>query len=367
MNYSIFMEQDHSSPRTNVATTSYRGRGAATNPDQRFSQLHVDYDEGEAPEKVDTKVFIDHASTVITRNNSPDLGIEGSLNPYRGCEHGCAYCYARPTHEYLGFSAGVDFESRIMAKRDAPALLRAVLEKATYRPVPLAMSGVTDCYQPLEKKLRITRGCLEVLLEFRHPVYLITKNFLVTRDIDLLSELAKWQATAVHLSLTSLDATLAHALEPRASSPQQRLEAIRMLHKAGIPVGVSVAPMIPGLNDHEIPAILEAAAEAGASFASYTVVRLPFAVKDVFASWLDRNAPGSKDKILERIRESQGQTLSHPEFGKRLSGVGVWAEQIAQVFRVSKARSGIADRPRAVVTTQHFRRREEQLGFALGV
>jgi DNA repair photolyase len=342
-------------PATPSPTQRPRGRGAAENTQQRFAEMHVAYDEGESPAKVGTKFFVDHSSTVITRNASPDVGIEASLNPYRGCEHGCAYCYARPTHEYLGFSAGIDFESRIMVKPDAPRLLREALMKPSYKPVCLSMCGVTDCYQPIEKKLRITRGCLEVLAEFRHPVALITKNHLITRDIDLLKELASHRAVSTCISVTSLDPKLAHVLEPRASSPAQRLEAIRQLSAAGVPVSVNVAPMIPALNDHEIPAILDAAYAAGACSAGYTVVRLPFSVKEVFADWLEQYFPDRKDKVLGRIRESQGRTLSNPEFGKRISGVGVWAEHIEQVFRVSMIRSGMAERRNPEVTTEAFR------------
>lgn len=331
------------------------GRGAALNPDQRFAELHVDYDPGEAPEKVATKFLRDHSSSIIARHSSPDLPFEASLNPYRGCEHGCAYCYARPTHEYLGFSAGVDFESRIMVKENAPALLRAELLKPSYKPVTLSLSGVTDCYQPVEKKLRITRGCLEVLAECRHPVVLITKNHLITRDVDLLAELAQHKATAVYISITTLKPELAHKLEPRASAPKMRLEAIRTLHEAGVPVGVATAPIIPGLNDSEIPALIEAAHAAGAQFAGYTVVRLPFAVKDVFRTWLEQNFPGMKDKILSRIEETQGGTLSHGEFGKRLKGVGVWSEQTAALFKVSLRRAGMLQR-RPEVSAEAFRR-----------
>jgi DNA repair photolyase len=336
--------------------TRPRGRGAGENPDQRFAQLHVAYEEGEAPTKVQTKFFIDHSQSVISKNDSPDIGFTVSLNPYRGCEHGCAYCYARPTHEYLGFSAGLDFESRIMVKQDAPELLRAALAKPSYKPSTMALSGVTDCYQPAEKKLRITRRCLEVLAECRHPVSIITKNHLVVRDLDLLKELAKYQAVVVFFSVTSLDPKLAHILEPRASAPQQRLEAMRTLHEAGIPVGVSAAPMIPAINDHELPAILDAAAKCGAAGAAYTVVRLPFSVKEVFASWLDEYFPDRKEKVLGRIRECQGETLSHREFGSRMHGEGVWADQIEQVFRVSKIRSGIAARKIPKMSSASFRR-----------
>ncbi|SKA92128.1 DNA repair photolyase [Prosthecobacter debontii] len=334
------------------------GRGAFGNTEQRFSALQMSYDPGEEPEKVATKFFRDHSSSIISHHKSPDLPFEASLNPYRGCEHGCAYCYARPTHEWLGWSAGVDFESRILVKMDAPALLRQELARDKYTPERLSLSGVTDCYQPAEKRLQITRGCLAVLAECRHPVVMITKNHLITRDMDHLSELARHQATSVYISVTSLDADLARKLEPRASSPKMRLEAIRALAGQGIPVGVSVAPIIPGLNDSEIPAILQAAKDAGAMFAGYTVVRLPFSVKDVFAAWLQEHFPGMKDKVLNRIEETQGRTLSHPEFGKRLKGVGVWSQQIEQIFKVSLKREGLLHR-RAEVTDANFRRPRE--------
>lgn len=335
------------------------GRGAALNTEQRFSELHVQYDEGEEPPKIATKLFKDHSSSVITRHNSPDLPFSASLNPYRGCEHGCAYCYARPTHEWLGFSAGVDFESRIVIKENAAELLRAELANEKYVPENLSLSGVTDPYQPLEKRLQITRGCLAVLAECLHPVVLITKNHLITRDVDHLATLARVQATAAYISITTLDADLARKMEPRASSPKMRLEAIRALAEAGIPVGVSVAPMIPGLNDSEIPAIIQAARDAGAQFAGYTVVRLPFSVKEVFSLWLEEHFPGMKDKVLSRIEETQGRTLSHGDFGKRLKGVGVWSDQVAQLFKVSLKRVGMLHR-RPEVSSAHFRR--PQLG-----
>lgn len=338
-----------------------RGRGAAFNPARRFTELEIEYDPGESPEKIATKFLRDHSSTIISRNSSPDLPFEASLNPYRGCEHGCAYCYARPTHEYLGFSAGVDFESRIMVKENAPALLRAELLKPSYKPVTLSLSGVTDPYQPVEKKLCITRGCLEVLAEARHPVVLITKNHLITRDLDHLAELARHHATAAYISLTTLDSDLARKLEPRASSPKMRLEAIRLLHEAGVPVGVSTAPIIPGLNDSEIPALIDAARAAGAQFAGYTVVRLPFAVKDIFIAWLDQHFPGMRDKVLSRIEETQGATLSHGEFGKRLKGVGVWSQQTAALFRVSIQRAGMLHR-RPEVSSAAFRRPRDASG-----
>ena len=335
-----------------------RGRGAPINPEQRFSALHMDYDDGEAPERVKTQVFRDHSSTIIARNSSPDLSFEASLNPYRGCEHGCAYCYARPTHEYLGFSAGYDFESKIMVKDEAANLLRAEFAKPGYKPLKLACSGVTDPYQPLEKKLQVTRKCLEVLVECRNPAVFITKNHLITRDIDLLSELAHHQATAAYISLTTLDPVLAHKLEPRASSPAQRLDAIRQLRAAGIPVGVSMAPVIPAINEDEIPAILKAAAEAGAQFVGSTVVRLPFSVKDIFSAWLDTHFPERKEKVLGRIRDMQGKTLSHKDFGTRFTGEGIWAEQIQAMVKVSMRRAGFQP-GRPVVSSAAFRRPRE--------
>lgn len=331
------------------------GRGAFGNTAQRFSELEIAYDDGEGPGRIKTKFFRDHSTTVISHNTSPDLPFEASLNPYRGCEHGCAYCYARPTHEYLGYSAGVDFESRIMVKTDAPELLRKEFAKRGYKPQKIALSGVTDCYQPVEKKLRITRRCLEVLAECRHPVSIVTKNHLVLRDLDVLAELAKHEAVVVMMSVTTLNADLAHKLEPRASAPKQRVEAIRRLREAGIPAGVMTAPIIPGLNDSEIPALLEAAGEAGALFAGYTVVRLPFSVKEVFAAWLDEHFPARKDKILGRIADTQGRTMSHADFGSRLRGEGVWADQIAALFRVSTKRAGIPQK-RAELSAAAFRR-----------
>src|SRR5881397_3051491 len=275
-----------------------RGRGASWSPANRFEKLHVDLtdidsidvDPGteERPRRR-TQYFRDGTKSIITRNNSPDVGFETSLNPYRGCEHGCIYCYARPTHEYLGFSAGLDFESKIMVKMDAPELLRTELESLRWKPQVLVMSGVTDPYQPVEKKLRITRGCLEVLAKFRNPVAIITKNRLVTRDIDFLRELANCNAVAVNISVTSLDPKLQRVLEPRTTSPQGRLDAIEQLRAANIPIGVMVAPIIPGLTDHEVPKILEACAEAGAQFAGYTIVRLPWAVAPLFEHWLEEH------------------------------------------------------------------------------
>ena len=322
--------------------TSLRGRGAAHQPANRFERLRVVPD---APIEGPPTVYLDDTSrSIIARNQSPDVPFDASVNPYRGCEHGCAYCYARPSHELLGFSAGLDFESKILVKRDAAALLRKALRAPTWRPQVLAFSGVTDAYQPIERRLRITRGCLEVLAEARHPVGIVTKNALVTRDIDLLDELARYRAASVCVSVTTLDTDLARRLEPRASAPARRLEAIRALHRAGIPVGVLVAPVIPGLNDHEIPALLEAAAEAGAAFAGWVLLRLPGAVADVFDDWLAREAPARRDKVLHRLQELRGARLSDGRFGHRMRGQGPWAEHLRNLFEIERRRHGLATR-----------------------
>jgi DNA repair photolyase len=282
------------------------------------------------------------------------------VNPYRGCEHGCIYCYARPTHEYLGFSAGLDFESKIVVKMNAPELLRAELESPRWKPQTLVMSGVTDPYQPIERKLRITRGCLEVLAQFRNPVAIITKNRLVTRDVDLLRELARYKAVAVNISVTSLDPNLQRVLEPRTSPPTARLETIEQLRATGIPVGVMVAPIIPGLTDHEVPKILEACAGAGAQFAGYTIVRLPWAVAPLFEHWLDEHFPDRKEKVLGRIRHLRGNDrLNNSQWHTRMTGEGVFAEQIASLFEVGCRRVAIGPRPK--LSTAAFRRTIEQL------
>lgn len=345
-------------------------RGAGINPANPFERLHVeeDVDAMEDLRKSDpdweplipkTAFFVDETQSIITKNESPDLSFEASLNPYRGCEHGCSYCYARRYHEYLGMSSGIDFEAKIMVKTKAPELLRKEMSKPSWMPTKFAMSGVTDCYQPVERKLKITRGCLEVLAEFRNPVVVITKNHLVTRDTDLLAELARWQAGAVLISLTSLDRELAATLEPRASGPSMRLKAISTLTDAGIPVGVSVAPVIPGLNDHEIPAILNAAWEAGAKFATYSIVRLPGTGAEVFTDWLDRHVSETKkEMILGRIREMHGGRLNDSRALVRMKGVGGRADQIGQLFKAVARKVGF-NQMRPDVTTANFRRLQQ--------
>jgi DNA repair photolyase len=346
---------------------SHRGRGTTETPPNRFESSAIVQEDGAweeiaksdpdfVPKNVRTEYLRDDSQSIISSNSSPDIGFSHSLNPYRGCEHGCAYCYARPYHEYLGYNSGLDFETRIMVKERAPELLEEALARKNWIPTSLACSGVTDCYQPLERKLEITRRCLQVLADFRNPVGIITKNSLVTRDIDVLGELAQHSAAVVVLSLTTLDSELASNLEPRASRPQARLEAIRRLSEAGIPVGISLAPIIPGLNDHEIPAIMEAAADHGAIFASGTVLRLPYAVKDIFSAWLDRFSPGRKEMILNRIREMRGGELNDSYFSHRMTGSGPLAEQIQQLLAVSKKRAGL-DSHRIPLNTKAFRRR----------
>lgn len=320
------------------------GRGTAENPPNRFEKLVYlrdrDIDDAEQPSPK-TQFLRDVSKSLITYNDSPDVGFEASINPYRGCEHGCIYCYARPYHEYLGFSSGLDFETKILVKEDAPDLLRKELTSRRWAPKILAISGVTDPYQPIERKLQLTRRCLEVLAEFRNPTIIITKNRLVTRDIDQLSELARFDAAAVCVSVTTLDAELARVMEPRTSTPANRLDAIRTLSEAGVPVRVLVAPVIPGLTDHEITSIIASAADAGALYAGYVVVRLPYAVKELFESWLDGHFPDRKKKVLNRIREMRDGKLNDPNFGSRMKGQGVFAEQIRSMFKMAWRKAGI--------------------------
>jgi len=324
-----------------------RGRGADFNPANRFERFHIETDEDawvdDDPRPLRTTFLRDHSQSILVPNDSEDLAFDYGLNPYRGCEHGCAYCYARRYHEYLGYSSGLDFESKILIKPDAPPLLEAALAKRSYKPGVIAMSGVTDCYQPVERKLQLTRGCLEVLARFRHPVGVITKNALMTRDADHLGELARHGAACAYLSITTLDSKLARILEPRAASPRARLDAIRQLAEAGVPVGVSAAPMIPGLNDHELPAILAAVKEHGGSFAVYSVVRLAGSVADVFSGWLDRYFPDRKEKVLNRIRAYHGGALNSTVMGERRHGKSEGSAQLNALFHATCRRVGLGN------------------------
>ncbi|TVQ30791.1 MAG: PA0069 family radical SAM protein [Phycisphaeraceae bacterium] len=341
-----------------LITGPVRGRGAGINPGNRFEdvRLHVlgEHLDDEARDRrgvaanVRTEVLDDHSRTVINKVDSPDLGMRWTFNPYRGCEHGCVYCYARPTHETLGFSCGLDFETRIMAKRDAPALLRKELSAPRWAGEPIVMSGVTDPYQPLEARLRLVRACLEVFVEFRQPIAIITKNRMITRDLDLLRELAVHGTIGCAVSITTLDRTLAAKMEPRASSPSDRLRAIEELSSAGIPVSVMTAPIIPGLNDHEIPAILKAASEAGASGAGYVLLRLPHQLKGLFLDWLHRHYPDRAGKVEGQLREARDGKLYDATFGTRQRGVGARAEQIGRTFDVFSRRYGLNDARRSL-------------------
>jgi len=340
-----------------MTAREFRGRGAVHNPPNRFERLHVERDDWDDPDDPGprTELLRDSSRRIIVHNDSPDVPFDSSINPYRGCEHGCTYCYARPGHEYLGLSAGLDFETKIFIKLEAPELLRRELSSPGWEPRTLVLSGVTDPYQPVERRLEITRGCLEVLVETRHPVSMITKNHMITRDVDLLAELAGHDAATATLSITTLDPDLQREMEPRTASPELRLRAVEELAAAGIPVGVNVAPVIPGLTDDEIPAILEAAAGAGARHASYIMLRLPHAVAPLFADWLERRFPARRDKVLNRVREVRDGSLNDPRFGSRMRGEGRFAEMIADLFDVARRRAGL-ERGSPELSTARFRR-----------
>jgi DNA repair photolyase len=340
-----------------------KGRGAAENPPNRFRPLARipldDYDPSQDPAPR-TQFFHDAARDILATNNSPDIPFTYSLNPYRGCEHGCTYCFARPTHEYLGFSAGLDFETKIVVKEDAPELLRKTFLSPKWQPQSVGIGTATDAYQPVERRLKITRRCLEVFAEFRNPVGVVTKSSLITRDADLLGELARHNAAVAFLSVTTLDADLARKMEPRAATPVARLRAVEGLRKAGVPVGVMIAPVVPGLTDHEAPAILRAAADAGAMAAYYVVLRLPMGVKDLFAAWLERHYPDRGGKVLGRIRDTRGGRLNDSRFGVRMRGEGEWAETFNRLFHVTRKRVGL-DGPLPATSAAAFRRPGQQL------
>lgn len=323
-----------------------RGRGAVSNRSGRFEvEARVGFDDGwdldEALPPLRTEVAIDASRTVIARNTSPDIPFDRSINPYRGCEHGCVYCFARPGHAYLGLSPGLDFETRLLAKPDAPRLLAAELARPGYRPAPIAIGSSTDPYQPVEARMRIMRGILEVLRDCAHPVTIVTKGALVERDIDILGPMAAARLVAVGVSVTSLDRRLARAMEPRAPAPERRLAAIRALAAAGVPVRVMVAPVIPGLNDAEIEAILAAARDAGATTAGYVALRLPREVAGLFREWLEATFPGRARRVMAGVRALHGGRDYDPDWGKRMTGEGVEAELTARRFRLARARLGL--------------------------
>jgi len=339
-----------------VRPSAPRGRGALSNVEGRYESLRVEaVDDGwgsldESPPPVTTTVSLDHARSIISRNESPDVPFDQSINPYRGCEHGCIYCYARPSHAWLGLSPGLDFESRLYAKPDAARLLAQELARPGYRPSPIALGSNTDPYQPVERRLRITRAILEVLAAHHHPVTIVTKSALVERDLDLLVQLSAKGLTGVFVSVTTLDRRLARRLEPRAAAPERRLETIRALSAAGVPVGVLFAPVIPALNDGEMEDVLAAAAGAGAKHAGQILLRLPRELRDLFREWLEANVPLKAAHVLSLLRETHGGREYDAEFGQRMHGRGEYAELLARRFALAGRRLGLNSEKFALAT-----------------
>lgn len=342
-----------------------KGRGAVRNVAGRFeTDERTQFDDGwgpaeeDEPPRLETVVTPETAKSILTRNDSPDIPFDVSLNPYRGCEHGCVYCFARPTHSFLGLSPGLDFESRLYAKVNAAELLRRELSKPSYRPEVIALGVNTDAYQPIERELRITRSVIEVLAAYRNPFALITKSSLIERDLDLLSELGQAGLVRACVSITTLDHELSRKLEPRAASPTRRLRTVRTLADAGVPVSVSIAPIIPFVNDEDMEGILEAAAEAGATNAHFIVLRLPFELKEVFAQWLEAHYPDRAERVMNRIRDLRGGNAYDARFGKRMTGEGIWAELYRQRFANRAERLGL-NRDRRPLDLAQFRRPQE--------
>lgn len=319
-----------------------KGRGAQFNEPNRFAKMHIDTSDPDAQDealfltKPKTEIFFEHPKKIISHHASPDIKLTASLNPYQGCEHGCIYCYARNSHEYWGFSAGLDFETKIIVKPDAPRLLERTFLTPSYQPKPFMLSGNTDCYQPLEKKFELTREILKICLKYRHPVAIITKNALVTRDIDILQELAKYHLVSVTLSITSMNEDIRRILEPRTSSATKKFLAIKQLSNKKIPVGIMNAPIIPAINHHETPAILKEAANNGAQYAGYTVVRLNGQIHKLFKDWLKKNLPNRADKVWHQIQQLHGGSVNDNQFGRRIKGDGPIAKMIQQLFTISK-------------------------------
>ncbi len=354
-----------------IPDTLVKGRGAVTRPEGRFESLAREReDDGWFPPteegKPRTTLSVDRARRVLTDNDSPDVGFSRSINPYRGCEHGCSYCFARPTHSYLGLSPGLDFETRLFYKPDAPELLARELAAPNYQPTPIALGINTDAYQPVERRTRLTRRILEVLAAHKHPVGIVTKSALVERDLDLLAPMAADGLVTVSFSVTTLDRELARRMEPRATAPRRRLEAMRRLAAAGVPVGVLVAPVIPAINDAEIERIIEAAANAGAHSAGYVVLRLPHELAELFPAWLRAHYPERAAKVLAILSELHGGKLYDSHFGTRMRGQGQWAALIAQRFALAVRRHGLV-RKGVELRRDRFRvpGRAEQLGLAL--
>ena len=335
-----------------------RGRGVAARPAGRFAKQETlpEFDDDDTPVSApETELIPEKIRSIISRNQSPDIPFEQSINPYRGCEHGCVYCYARPSHAYMDLSPGLDFEQKIFTKPEAATVLREELSKRGYRCSPITLGANTDAWQPAERELRITRQILEVLVEFRHPVSIITKSALVERDTDLLQDLARDNLVDVLLSVTTLDDELKRRMEPRTAGPRRRLETIRRLSAAGIPCGVLAAPMIPGLNDHELENILAGAADAGARYAGYVLLRLPHEVEPIFSDWLQAQYPLKAAKVLSLIRQSRGGQLNDPRFGSRMRGFGPFAALLAQRFAAACRRHGFTRQSQAALDTTRFR------------
>lgn len=339
-----------------------KGRGAQINPKNRFEKLSVEdfiFDDWSDFEEIPnnnlpTEYYLDKSRTVIAKNDSYDVGFDYSFNPYRGCEHGCIYCYARPTHEYLGFSSGIDFETKIMVKPDAAHLLEKEFQKKNYKPDLIMFSGNTDCYQPVEKKLQITSEALKICLKYGNPVAIITKNALIQRDIDIIKEMAELGIVSVTISVTTLDKSLARKMEPRTSTPEMRLRTIEVFAENNIPVGVNVAPVIPGLTDKEIPDIIREASQRGAEFAGYIMLRLPYSVKDLFIEWINREFPEKASKVLNSIKSVRNGKLNSSERGIRFKGEGELADTIKRLFQISCAKYGLSKRT-FDFTTEHFK------------
>ena len=359
-------DSDHDSPdawHPVAPPTPRKGRGAVTNLQGRYEvDQREAFDDGWQPPQQDdapalrTQVFSERAKSILTRNQSPDIPFTVSLNPYRGCEHGCIYCFARPTHSYLGLSPGLDFESRIYAKVNAPELLARELSKPSYEPEPIALGVNTDAWQPAEREMRITRRVLEVLHERSHPFAAITKSSLIERDLDLLVPMAERQLVVAAVTITTLDADIARTLEPRAAAPSRRLRTIRTLANAGVPVGVSIAPVIPFVTEPDLERVLEACAEAGATSASYIVLRLPWEVAPLFRDWLAAHFPDRADRVMSRVRDMRGGKDYDSSFAQRMKGTGLWADLLKQRFRNAVRRLGLDERRHGILDVSQFSR-----------
>ena len=353
--------------RTLIGRQSFTGRGALSNPPGRFDKQQLEQvDDGwyeeEVPASIPTTLEPDRAREVITTNDSPDIPFEQSINPYRGCETACVYCYARPSHAYMGLSPGLDFETRLFYKADAAKVLEAQLARPAYICKSITLGANTDPYQPVERRMKVTRSILEVLARTRHPVAIITKHALVLRDLDLLRDMARDGLASVAVSITTLDPELKRAMEPRAASPQARLRTLATLSAAGIPTSVMAAPMIPALNDHELEAILEAAAAAGARWAGYVLLRLPYEIKDLFREWLAEHYPDRAAHVMSLIRDMRGGRDYDPRFGTRMRGTGPYAQLLSNRFRLACQRLDLNSAPRTPLETTRFRRPDPSAG-----